>query len=138
MTKSLWINLPVKDVAKSREFFSQIPGFELNTQYGNGEGSASFFVGDSKLVLMLFAEATFGSFTKHPLTDTSQSSEVLFSIDAESREDADAMAKTVVAAGGTIYAPPAETDGWMYGFAFTDPDDHRWNVLYMDFSKMPG
>ena len=35
-------------------------------------------------------------------------------------------------------ASPAESQGWMYGCAFADPDGHRWNVLYMDMSKMPG
>jgi len=25
----------------------------------------------------------------------------------------------------------------MYGFAFADLDGHRWNQVYMDFSKMP-
>jgi predicted lactoylglutathione lyase len=61
----------------------------------------------------------------------------LFSFDAESREEVDEMAKKVKAAGGTLYAEPAENQGWMYGFAFVDPDGHRWNMLYMDMSKMP-
>jgi len=136
MTKSLWINLPVKDAAKSREFFTKI-GFTLNDHYPNSDSSASFLVGEQKLVLMLFNEDQFKGFTRHPLTDTSQSSEVLFSFDAENREEVDALASSVRQAGGTIYAEPADTDGWMYGFAFLDLDGHRWNVLHMDMSKMP-
>ena len=40
-------------------------------------------------------------------------------------------------AGGDVFAPPADNQGWMYGFAFKDPDGHRWNQLYMDRSKRP-
>jgi hypothetical protein len=32
MTKELWINLPVKEVNKSREFFTKL-GFTLNPHY---------------------------------------------------------------------------------------------------------
>jgi len=62
----------------------------------------------------------------------------LISIDAESREEVDEWAKKVTAAGGNVFAQPAENQGWMYGCAFADLDGHRWNVLYMDMSKMPG
>lgn len=134
MPESLWINLPVKDVAISRDFFTQI-GFKLNTQYGNSEHSASFFAG--KMVVMLFNETTFKSFTRNELTDTKQGTEVLFSIGAASKEDVDEIAKKVTEAGGTVFSEPAESQGWMYGCAFLDPDGHRWNSLYMDMSKMP-
>jgi len=81
MPESLWINLPVKDVNISRDFFTQI-GFELNTQYGNSEHSANFVVGN--IVVVLFNEVIFKSFTRNELTDTKTSTEVLFSIGAAS------------------------------------------------------
>ena len=62
---------------------------------------------------------------------------MMISFDAESREEVDEMARKVFEAGGNIFGEPAEIQGWMYGFAFTDLDGHRWNQLYMDFSKMP-
>ena len=88
-------------------------------------------------MVMLFAENIFESFTRHAITDTKQSTEVLFSIDAESREEVDELAKKAASAGGTVFAQPGEKDGWMYGCGFADPDGHRWNVLYMDMSKLP-
>jgi predicted lactoylglutathione lyase len=30
----------------------------------------------------------------------------------------------------------AENQGWMYGCSFSDLDGHRWNILYMDYSKL--
>lgn len=136
MTKELWINLPVKDAAKSRDFFIQI-GFKLNNHYPNSATSASLFIGSKNIVLMLFEEATFEGFSQNKPTNTALSNEVLFSFDAESREEVDEMARKVAAAGGNVFAPPGENQGWMYGFAFADLDGHRWNMLYMDMSKMP-
>ena len=134
-TKELWLNLPVKDVAKSKVFFQAL-GFTLNTAHGNTNDNASFIIGEKKIVLMLFQEAVFKSFTQHPLSDTNAGTEMLISIDAETREEVDELAKKAADAGGNLFAKPAEKDGWMYGCAFADLDGHRWNVLQMDMSKM--
>jgi predicted lactoylglutathione lyase len=47
------------------------------------------------------------------------------------------MVQKAVKAGGSIYGEPGYSQGWMYGAGFADLDGHRWNVLYMDMSKMP-
>ena len=136
MTKEFWINLPVKDIAKSKEFFTKL-GFSFSTQYGNGTDMAGLMIGEKKIMVMLFAEATFKKFTKNELTDTKKSTEVLFSFDAENKEEVDEMAKKAATAGGTVFSKPADCEGWMYGCGFADLDGHRWNILYMDMSKMP-
>ncbi|MBO9586860.1 MAG: VOC family protein [Flavobacterium sp.] len=135
MTKQIWLNLPVKDVAKAKDFFWKI-GFSFNEQHDT-PSSTCMVVGDGHFVIMLFEEMLFSSFSQNPLTDTKSSSEVLISIDAESREEVDELAEKVKEAGGTVFTPPAESQGWMYGFGFADLDGHRWNVLFMDFSKLP-
>ncbi|WP_066070299.1 VOC family protein [Neobacillus soli] len=135
MTKQFWINLPVKDLNKAKEFYSKL-GFLINTQHGNSD-QAQLIIGDSNAAVMLFPDSTFKHFTRNEIVDTRQATEVLLSIDAESREEVDEMAKKAVEAGGTIFGEPGENQGWMYGCGFTDLDGHRWNVLYMDMSKMP-
>jgi len=135
MTKDIWINLPVKDINKSRDFFIAI-GFKANEGPGNSANSASIKIGDKNIILMLFEQNFFKQIIGNELTDTAKSSEVLFSIDAESKEEVDELAKKVEKAGGTVFSKPAEVQGWMYGFGFSDLDGHRWNALYMDFSKM--
>jgi predicted lactoylglutathione lyase len=132
MTKQMWINLPVKDLNKSKEFFSHL-GFSVN---GNSD-QMRVVIGDKNSAVMLFPESTLKTFTKHEIVDTKEAIEVIFSIDAESREEVDEMAKKAVVAGGTLFAEPGENQGWMYGCGFADLDGHRWNVLYMDMSKMP-
>ena len=136
MAKQFWINLPVKDIKRSKEFFAKL-GFRFNEQMGNSDHMASLFLGDQNVVVMLFPEPAFKGFAQNEIADASQGTEVLLSIDAETREEVDEMAKKAVDAGGTLYGNPGEKDGWMYGCGFVDLDGHRWNVLYMDMSKMP-
>jgi len=136
MTKEIWINLPVKDINKSKEFFTKI-GFSNNPGLGNSDVSTSFLIGSKKVIIMLFDESVFKNFTRNNIPDTKESTEVLFSFDAESREEVDELAKKVKEAGGTLYGEPGEIQGWMYGCGFCDLDGHRWNVLYMDMIKMP-
>lgn len=135
MTKELWLNLPVKDIAKSKEFFTQL-GFSFNTEHGDSDESACLLVGAKNVVVMLFAESMFQGFTKNEIADTAKGTEVLLSFDAESKEEVDEFAQKAAAAGGTIFSEPAEIQGWMYGCAFSDLDGHRWNALYMDMGKM--
>jgi uncharacterized protein len=137
MIKEIWINLPVKNVEKSREFFAQV-GFKIDTEHGDKNEMAGVQANEKSMNVMLFAENTFKDFSKNELTDTKHSTEVLVSFSAESREEVDETARKVFDAGGTIFSEPAEIQGWMYGFAFEDLDGHRWNQLFMDMSKMPG
>lgn len=135
MTKQVWLNLPVKNLQRSRDFFTQI-GFSLNPKHGNTEVSASILIGEKPFVLMLFLESAFQGIVGNSMADTSKVSEVLISIDAESREEVNELAEKVKNAGGSITHPPSENQGWMYGFSFADLDGHRWNVLFMDMTKM--
>jgi uncharacterized protein len=137
MIKEIWINLPVKDVNKSKEFFARI-GFNINTEHGDSDEMACIQANEKSMSVMLFAENTFKGFSENELTDTNRSTEVLISYGAESRDEIDESARKVFDADGTIFSEPAEIQGWMYGFAFADLDGHRWNQLFMDVNKMPG
>ena len=134
--QNIWINLPVKDLAKSATFFTKI-GFETNPGPGNSTESACFTIGEKNVVLMLFVQDVFSGFTNNKLADTAIGTEVLFSLGADSRAQVDDIANRVRSAGGKIFSDPSESNIFMYGCGFCDPDGHRWNVLYMDASKMP-
>ncbi|MCZ2260916.1 VOC family protein [Sporosarcina sp. G11-34] len=136
MSRGLWLNLPVREPERAKAFYTQL-GFRLNEQYASQDGSFSLIVGDNQVVLMLFPESVFRGFVRNEIADSSQGTEVLFSLGANSRDEVDEFALKVEIAGGTVFSKPAEKDGWMYGCGFADPDGHRWNILYMDMSKMP-
>lgn len=134
MTKELWLNLPVKDLQKSKEFFTKI-GFKFDKN--PTDEMAAMKIGTKQIAVMLCTESLFSGFIKGPVSDTSKGSEIIISFDAESREEIDELAKKVTDAGGTLFGEPAESQGWLYGFGFTDLDGHKWNGLYMDFGKLP-
>lgn len=135
MAKDFWLNLPVKDLHKSKEFFAQL-GFSFVERLANSNEMAGLDMGDKNVVVMLFPEPAFRGFTNKEIVNTNQAAEVLLSIDAQSKEEVDEMVKKAVHAGGTVVNKPGGQD-WMYGCVFADLDGHKWNVLYMDMSKMP-
>ncbi|PKB16126.1 VOC family protein [Flavobacterium sp. 5] len=135
MVKQIWLNLPVKDVAKAKTFFIEI-GFAFNEGHETPT-SACLLVGENNFPVMLFEEKELEGFIQNKLTNTKESSEMMISVDAQSRQEVDAFADKVRVAGGVVFSEPAEIQGWMYGCGFTDLDGHRWNVLYMDLSKLP-
>jgi hypothetical protein len=135
MAKDVWINLPVTDLARSKAFFTNL-GFVPNAGPGNTEHSASFVIGEKKVVLMLFVREMFAGFTRHAVADTAKGTEVLFSLGADSRLQVDDIAQRARSAGGVVFAEPGESNGFMYGCGFCDPDGHRWNVLFMDLARM--
>jgi len=134
--KNVWLNLPVKDVQKSRDFFKAI-GFIENPLHADNPNAAGFFIGEHDFVLMLFPQEAFKGFIRGEIANTKNGNEALINIDAQSREEVDQMAAAVRRAGGKIFAEPGESQGWMYAFGFADPDGHKWSMLYMDMSKFP-
>ena len=136
MQNELWINLSSKNISKAKAFFQEI-GFEINNRH-QAPHMLSLFVGSKQVIVNLFEEGLFHEFIgKQNITNAQQSNEVLFSIGANSTAEVDTLAKKVIEAGGVLYGQPGYKDGWMYGFGFIDLDGHRWNILYMDMSKMP-
>ncbi|WP_293301533.1 VOC family protein [Pedobacter sp. UBA4863] len=133
MTKEIWLNLPVKDIQKTTDFFIKI-GFSLNTHVPKSNNMASFKIGQKDFIVNFFTEEVFNSFTPFKIADLENSTECLISIDAENATEVDKI--LAKAAGGDVYAQAGEKDGWMYGGGFTDLDGHKWNVLFMDFSKL--
>ncbi|MBZ5201884.1 VOC family protein [Planomicrobium chinense] len=129
MATDFWINLPVKDLNRSKEFFQSL-NFTVNERFSDSEQMAGVVVGEHNSMIMLFPEATLEGFARNPMTDTAASTEVLLSISADSREEVQEMCEKVIQAGGKIFSEPGETNG-MYGAGFCDLDGHRWNLLVM-------
>lgn len=134
MTKEIWLNLPVKNIKKTTEFFISI-GFILNTHAPQSDTMASFKIGQKDFIVNFFTDEVFNTFTPFKIADLENKTECLISIDAENAAEVDEILAKAEAAGGHIYAKGGEKDGWMYGGGFTDLDHHKWNVLFMDFSK---
>jgi len=133
MSKNIFVNLPVRDLNKSMDFFSKL-GFTFNPQFTDDK-AACMIIGEN-IYAMLLLEQFFKTFTKKEISDAKKSTEVLIAIDTESREKVDEMINKAVKAGGSIYNNPQD-HGWMYGHSFADLDGHQWEVLYMDEDAIP-
>jgi hypothetical protein len=133
MATQIFVNLPVKDLDKSKDFFSRL-GFSFNPQFTD-DNAACLVLGEN-IFAMLLINDFFKTFTKKTICNAKNETEVLIAIDVESRDAVDAMVKKAISAGGSIYADPQD-HGWMYGHSFADLDGHQWEVLYMDINSMP-
>ena len=134
MATKIFVNLPVKDLQRSMDFFTHL-GFGFNLQFTD-EKAACLVIHEGSIYAMLITEEFFKTFTKKPITDATKNTEVLIALDAESRGEVDTMIRKAVEAGGSLYME-AQDHGWMYGHSFADPDGHQWEVLYMDESAIP-
>jgi uncharacterized protein len=128
MAKMIFVNLPVKDLERSKEFFTAL-GYTFNPQFTD-ENAACLVISDA-IFAMLLTEPYFKGFTKKELPDTSKSAEVIVALSADSREEVDTLVDKAMAAGGQ---PSIATQdlGFMYSRSFQDPDGHAWEVVWMD------
>ena len=132
MHKQIYVNLAVKDLARSRAFFSSL-GYEFNPQFSNDQG-ACMIIGEN-IFAMLLAEPFFQGFTNKPIANARETTEVLTCLSCESREEVDALVAKALAAGGR--APnPKQDHGFMYGHGFEDLDGHVWELSYMDMGAI--
>jgi predicted lactoylglutathione lyase len=133
MHKQIFVNLPVKNLARSRTFFSSL-GFEFNPQFSNDDG-ACMVIGEN-IFAMLLTEPFFRGFTTKPIADAREATEVLTCLSCESRDEVDALVAKAIAAGGR--APnPKQDHGFMYGHGFEDLDGHLWELAWMDQAALP-
>lgn len=128
MSTMTFVNLPVKDVARAKAFFTGL-GFDFNEQFGDAN-TACLVISDLAFA-MLHHEDTFAGFTEEEVADTARSREVLIGLSAESREAVDELVEKAVAGGGRAVGTP-DDQGFMYMRAFLDPDGHQWSSIYMD------
>ena len=133
MATRIFVNLPVKNLQKSIEFFTHL-GFTFNPQFTDDK--ATCMVIGENIFAMLLVEERFKDFTRKEICDATKFTEVLIALDADSRESVDELVKKAVEAGGSVYADPQDY-GWMYGHSFADLDGHQWEILYMDETAIP-
>jgi predicted lactoylglutathione lyase len=128
MSREIFVNLPVRDLSKSMEFFSAL-GFTYNKQFTDDK-AACMIISD-KAYVMLLSEPFFRGFTKNAICDTSTHTEALFALSCESKAEVDQIVRKAIDAGGR-HAMDAQDHGFMYSWSFYDLDGHHWEVLWMD------
>lgn len=126
--KMIFVNLAVKDLQRSIDFFTQL-GFEFNTEMT--DDNATCLIVSENIYVMLLVEPFFKTFTQKSLADPTASTEVIVAISADSREGVDDLVNKALEAGGSASNDKMDNE-YMYGWSFQDPDGHLWEVIYME------
>jgi hypothetical protein len=129
MSKMIFVNLPVADVAASTAFYAAI-GCVQDTTICKGP-EAAMMVWSDTISFMILDRVFYQTFTTKQIVDARTTSGVLLALSRDSRADVDAIMAAALAAGGT--EPRGAQDmGFMYGRAFEDLDGHTFEPMWMD------
>jgi predicted lactoylglutathione lyase len=127
MNKQIIFNLPVRDLERSKAFFTAL-GFSLNPRFSN-ENALFMDVVEDSLHVMLMTEAFFQSLINKQVVRARDANEVIICLSCESRDEVDSLIARAQAAGARIPHPP-EDHGFMYDQGFEDLDGHLWNRVW--------
>jgi uncharacterized protein len=126
--RKVFVNLPVKDLAKSMELFSKL-GFEFNPKFTDAN-AACMIIGPDAFA-MLLVEPFFQTFTKKKIASTAEQNEGLCAVSCRSRAEVDLLMETALASGCKIAGDPQDHT-FMYVRSFYDLDGHHWELFWMD------
>lgn len=133
MSKMIFINLPVTDLAVSMSFYKAL-GFENNPHFT--DDTAACMVWSEAIYVMLLTHEKWRTFTNRPIPSVN-SSEVMLALALDNREAVDAMNEAATANGGVADINPMQDLGFMYNRNLADPDGHVWEAMWMDPSAIP-
>ena len=130
MARIIFVNLPVTDLERSKAFYEAI-GFRNEPKFTND--AAAMMVLSDTISVMLLTHPFYATFTRKPIADAHNSSQVLLCISCASPADVDRLTDAAASAGGKIDVADKQDMGEvMYGRSFEDPDGHHWEPMWMD------
>ena len=132
MTRMIFVNLPVADLAVAMNFYSAL-GFENNPQFT--DETAACMVWSEAIHVMLLTHDKWRTFTDRPIPPSS-SSEVMLALSFDSRDAVDAVNAAAAENGGNADINPVQDLGFMYNRNLADPDGHVWEMMWMDMAAM--
>lgn len=133
MAKQIFINLAVKDLQKSMDFYAAM-GFTINPQFS--DDTAKCMVWSDNIFLMIMNHEKFTSFTSKPIADTKSNIAAILSLSVDSVEEMNKIIANGLKAGG-VEPNEMKDYGFMQLRTIEDFDGHTWEVFYMDVSKFP-
>lgn len=128
MSSRIFVNLPVRDLARSKAFFGAL-GYAFDARFSDDK-AACVAISD-RIFVMLLTEAFFQTFTGKAIADARATTEVLVCLGEDSRQGVDERVDKALAAGATPVRP-AQDHGFMYERSFSDLDGHIWEIMWMN------
>ncbi|MCX2732550.1 VOC family protein [Saccharopolyspora sp. NFXS83] len=126
--RMIFVNLPVKDVQRSKAFFAEL-GFGFNDEFSD-EKTICMVVEENIMVMMLEHDR-FAEFINGDISDATTTTEVLNCLSVDTRDQVDGLIAKAIEAGGKPWKPTAEM-GPMYGGSFQDVDGHVWELVHAE------
>lgn len=133
MSKMIFVNLPVKDLAAATRFYEAI-GCSKNEQFSDNK--ASSMVWSDTITFQLLTDEYFGSFTSKSVADAHNTCQVLLALTRDSRDEVDTVIERATAGGGRADIRDRMDLGWLYNRAFEDPDGHIFEAIWMDAASV--
>ena len=127
-SRKLFVNIAVADLDRAVAFFTGL-GFEFDPRFTD-ETATCMLIGEDAYAMLLVRDR-FQDFTEKAIADSTEQTEAILALSAESREEVDGLVDKALATGATPANDPMEL-GFMYGRSFQDPDGHQWEVFWMD------
>lgn len=134
MASKIFVNLPVKDLQKSIDFFTAL-GYSFNPQFTD-ENATCMIIEEGSIYAMLLRHEYFKTFIDKDIADATSVTQVINALELPSKEAVDEIVKKALEAGGTRYRELTDM-GWMYQDSFADLDGHKWEVFWMDPNGFP-
>jgi predicted lactoylglutathione lyase len=128
METKIFINLPVSDIGRSKDFFKSI-GYSFDERFCD-KSSACLVISDT-IYVMLLTEDKMKEIMPQDVVDSVKSSKAVNSVTVESKEKVNEIAEKAKKAGAPLVRDP-EDYGFMFHRSFNDPDGHAWNFIWMD------
>ena len=124
----IWANFRVEDANRTHQFYTHL-GFKA-AKFSNDPKLASFLFGKDEFVIHFFEQNS--QINEYLTSDSKNGSEIIFTLSAQTEQEVKEWENKVKDAGGTIFHDAGRDKAGYYGFAFSDPDGHKFNVLLMD------
>lgn len=129
MSKMIFVNLPVRNLKASGEFYRALGG-TVNPRFSDEQATCLLF--SDAIGVMLLTHERYRQFTSRPTGDARRESHVLLAISVEVRGEVDQTVDRSVAAGGRADPNPVQDHGFMYSRSVDDPDGYVWEIMWMD------
>ena len=126
MHATIFVNLPVADVERSRKFFADL-GYTFNEDFSN-DSAVTVVLGERQFA-MLIQHDSFDALHPIETADAFKVKECVVCLTVDSRAEVDALVDRALTAGGT--AGDTEDHDFMYGRSYNDPDGHSWQLFWM-------
>lgn len=135
MSRMIFVNLPVRDLAKSLGFYVALDG-KPNAQFSDDEAKCVML--SDMIGVMLMTHDRYATFTKRPIGDARRESQALLALSVTSRDAVNDTLSRATAAGGKADPNPAQDHGFMFMRSIEDPDGYVWEIMWMDPAAVNG